>query len=156
MIAEAGLGLLWIAAALAILQFGLGCAAVARRRDEQLSAVRAIAVTQGVLAALSFLALIWVFLRSDMSVALVAANSHSAKPWLYKFAGTWGNHEGSMLLWVTILGVSGLAVALFERSLKASTLIATLAAQARARRFKLWPDYARELTDWMTALPRRS
>jgi cytochrome c-type biogenesis protein CcmF len=130
MIAEAGLGLLWIAAALAILQFGLGCAAVARRRDEQLSAVRAIAVAQGVLAALSFLALIWVFLRSDMSVALVAANSHSAKPWLYKFAGTWGNHEGSMLLWVTILGISGSAVALFERSLKASTLIATLAAQA--------------------------
>ena len=130
MIAEAGLGLLWIAAALAVMQLGLGWVAVARKRDEQLSGVRAIAVTQGVLVTLSFFALIWLFLRSDMSVALVAANSHSAKPWLYKFAGTWGNHEGSMLLWVTILGVAGSAVALFERSLKASTLIATLAAQA--------------------------
>ncbi len=130
MIAEAGLGLLWIAAALAIMQLGLGWVAVARGRDEQIAGVRAIAVAQGILVTLSFLALILLFLRSDMSVALVAANSHSAKPWLYKFAGTWGNHEGSMLLWVTILGVAGSAVALFERSLKASTLIATLAAQA--------------------------
>jgi cytochrome c-type biogenesis protein CcmF len=130
MIAEAGLGLLWIAAALAIMQLGLGWVAVARKQDQQLSGIRAIAVAQGILVTLSFFALIWLFLRSDMSVALVAANSHSAKPWLYKFAGTWGNHEGSMLLWVTILGVAGSAVALFERSLKPSTLIATLAAQA--------------------------
>jgi len=130
MIAEAGLGLLWIAAALAVMQLGLGWIAVARGRDGQISSLRAIAVAQGILVTLSFFALILLFLRSDMSVALVAANSHSAKPWLYKFAGTWGNHEGSMLLWVTILGVAGSAVALLERSLKASTLIATLAAQA--------------------------
>ena len=130
MIAEAGLGLLWIAAALAVMQLGLGWIAVARGRDGQISSLRAIAVAQGIMVTLSFFALILLFLRSDMSVALVAANSHSAKPWLYKFAGTWGNHEGSMLLWVTILGVAGSAVALLERSLKASTLIATLAAQA--------------------------
>ena len=130
MIAEAGLGLLWIAAALALLQFALGSMAVAKGRDQQLSSVRSIAVVQGLLVSLSFLSLIWVFLRSDMSVALVVANSHSAKPWLYKIAGTWGNHEGSMLLWVTILGVAGAAVALFEHRLKPATLIATLAAQA--------------------------
>ncbi len=130
MIAEAGLGLLWIAATLALLQFSLGWVAVAKGRDERLSSLRAIAVAQGILVTLSFFSLIWVFLRSDMSVALVVANSHSAKPWLYKFAGTWGNHEGSMLLWVTILGVAGAAVALFERSLNPATLIATLAAQA--------------------------
>ncbi|HZF97423.1 MAG TPA: heme lyase CcmF/NrfE family subunit, partial [Pseudoxanthomonas sp.] len=74
--------------------------------------------------------LIQLFLRTDLSVALVAANSHSAKPWLYKLAGTWGNHEGSMLLWVTILGLAGGAVALLERRLPERTLIATLAAQA--------------------------
>ena len=74
--------------------------------------------------------LIWLFLRTDLSVELVAANSHSAKPWLYKFAGTWGNHEGSMLLWVAILAASGALVAIFERRLKEKTLIATLAAQA--------------------------
>ncbi len=130
MIAEVGLSLLWIASALAILQFGIGWVAVARKRDDQISGLRAIAVGQGILVTLSFLALIILFLRSDMSVMLVAANSHSAKPWLYKLAGTWGNHEGSMLLWVTILGVSGSAVAVFERSLKASTLMATLSAQA--------------------------
>ena len=130
MIAEAGLALLWIAAALAILQLGLGWVAVSKGQDAQLAVVRPLAVAQGILVTLSFFSLIWLFLRSDMSVALVASNSHSAKPWLYKFAGTWGNHEGSMLLWVTILGVAGSAVALFERSLKASTLIATLAAQA--------------------------
>ena len=42
-----------------------------------------------------------------MSVLLVAENSHSLKPWLYKFAGAWGNHEGSMLLWVTVLAAAG-------------------------------------------------
>ena len=81
--------------------------------------MRPVAVAQGVLAALSFLLLIWLFLRTDLSVELVAANSHSAKPWLYKFAGAWGNHEGSMLLWVTVLAVAGGAVALFERRLRA-------------------------------------
>jgi len=65
-----------------------------------------------------------------MSVALVAANSHSAKPWLYKVAGAWGNHEGSMLLWVTILGLAGGAVAWLERRLDERTLVATLGAQA--------------------------
>jgi cytochrome c-type biogenesis protein CcmF len=63
-------------------------------------------------------------------VALVAKNSHSMKPWLYKFAGTWGNHEGSMLLWVTVLAVAGACIALFERRLNERTLVATLAAQA--------------------------
>lgn len=99
MIAEAGLGLLWIAAALAVMQLGLGWIAVARGRDGQISSLRAIAVAQGILVTLSFFALILLFLRSDMSVALVAANSRSAKPWLYKFAGTSGDQEGSMLLW---------------------------------------------------------
>jgi cytochrome c-type biogenesis protein CcmF len=92
--------------------------------------VRPIAAVQALLVGLSFLALIQLFLRTDLSVALVAANSHSAKPWLYKFAGAWGNHEGSMLLWVTVLGVAGGAVALLERRIAERTLIATLAAQA--------------------------
>ncbi len=130
MIAEAGLGLLWIAAALAVLQLVLGWMGVMQERTELLRAVRVAAVVQGLLVTLSFLALIVLFLRSDMLVKLVVLNSHSAKPWLYKLAGTWGNHEGSMLLWVTILGVAGAAVALLERSLKAPMLLATLAAQA--------------------------
>jgi cytochrome c-type biogenesis protein CcmF len=129
-IAEAGLALLWIAAALAGLQLALGWMGVRQGNEGLLSGTRAVAVAQGVLVGLAFLALIILFVRSDMSVKLVVTNSHSAKPLLYKIAGTWGNHEGSMLLWVTILGIAGAAVALFERSLKTGTLLATLAAQA--------------------------
>jgi cytochrome c-type biogenesis protein CcmF len=92
--------------------------------------VRPIAIAQAAFAGLAFLLLIQLFLRTDLSVELVAANSHSMKPWLYKFAGAWGNHEGSMLLWVTVLAVAGAAVALLERSLGERTLLATLAAQA--------------------------
>ena len=140
MLAEAGLAALWFAAALALLQLvlaGLGVwrsAKPALAQDvstaEIMAAVRPVAVVQGVLALAAMLLLIWVFARSDMSVLLVAQNSHSDKPMLYKVAGAWGNHEGSMLLWVTILGVAGAAVALLERSLAKPTQIATLGAQA--------------------------
>ncbi|TPG12382.1 heme lyase CcmF/NrfE family subunit [Sphingomonas oligophenolica] len=97
---------------------------------EILTAVRPIAIVQGLMIAVAMAMLIGVFLNSDMSVKLVVENSHSAKPWLYKFAGAWGNHEGSMLLWVTILGLAGGAVAILERRLPERTLIATLGAQA--------------------------
>jgi len=129
MIAEAGLAALWLAAALAALQLFLGASGL-RGRGDMLAAVRPVAVAQAALTMLAFILLIVLFLRVDLSVALVAANDHSAKPWLYKFAGTWGNHEGSMLMWVTILAVAGAGVALLERRLEQRTLIATLAAQA--------------------------
>jgi cytochrome c-type biogenesis protein CcmF len=130
MIAEAGLALLWLAAAMAGLQLALGAISLTRGRDLFLEHVRPVAVAQGLLVGLSFVCLILVFLESDMSVKLVATNSHSEKPWLYKFAGTWGNHEGSMLLWVAVLAVSGGLVAMFERALALKTHVATLAAQA--------------------------
>jgi cytochrome c-type biogenesis protein CcmF len=130
MIAEAGLAALWIAAALALLQFLLGAMGLNDIRAELRPGVRAVAVVQGAFVALSFALLITCFMRSDMSVKLVVENSHSMKPLLYKFAGTWGNHEGSMLLWVAVLGIAGAAVALFERRLDEATLVATLAAQA--------------------------
>ena len=130
MIAEAGLAALWIAASLSLLQLFLGATALRPGGEALLRTVRPVAIAQAALVAIAFLLLIQLFLRTDLSVKLVAANSHSAKPWLYKFAGAWGNHEGSMLLWVTILGVAGGAVALLERRLKQRTLIATLAAQA--------------------------
>jgi cytochrome c-type biogenesis protein CcmF len=129
-IAEAGLALLWLAAALALLQLGFGIAGVRAEEAGASTNVRPVAVVQGVATALAFLCLIWVFLRTDLTVQLVATNSHSDKPWLYKFAGAWGNHEGSMLLWVTVLGIAGGAVALFEKRLSDRSLAATLAAQA--------------------------
>ncbi|HEX8669523.1 MAG TPA: heme lyase CcmF/NrfE family subunit [Allosphingosinicella sp.] len=135
MIAETALAALWLAAALSLLQLGAGVAALrygsaGGEGERPSSSIRPIAVVQALLVALAFLLLILLFLRTDLSVKLVAANSHSMKPWLYKFAGAWGNHEGSMLLWVTVLAVAGAAVALFERRLEERTLVATLAAQA--------------------------
>ena len=130
MIAEAGLAALWLAAALALLQLVMGSIALTPGRGEAGASVRPVAIVQGLLTALSFALLIWVFVASDMSVKLVASHSNSAKPLLYKVAGTWGNHEGSMLLWVTILGLAGAAVAIFERHVSERMVNATLAAQA--------------------------
>ncbi len=101
-----------------------------RTGGDILSALRPVAIVQGALAALAMLLLIALFVNTDMSAALVVQNSHSAKPLIYRIAGAWGNHEGSMLLWVTILGIAGAAVAGLERRLDARTLAATLGAQA--------------------------
>ena len=130
MIAEAGLAALWLAAAMALVQLVFGVLALGRSRQELVSAISPVAVAQAVFVAVAFCCLIALFARSDMSVLLVATNSHSAKPMIYKLAGTWGNHEGSMLLWVAILGAAGATIALFERKLRADTKMATLAAQA--------------------------
>ena len=130
MIAEFGLAALWLAAALAALQVGLGIAGVRNGDAEAMAGVRGVAVAQAVLIVLAFASLLLLFARTDLSVALVAANSAADKPMLYKIAGAWGNHEGSMLLWVTVLGLGGGAVAIAERRLAPATLTATLAAQA--------------------------
>ena len=91
---------------------------------------RLAAVTQLALIALSFLALTNAYLVSDFSVLNVADNSHSAKPLIYKISGVWGNHEGSMLLWVLILALFGAAVAVFGTHLPASLRARVLAVQA--------------------------
>jgi cytochrome c-type biogenesis protein CcmF len=131
MISEIGLALLWLAAGLAAMQAAMGALALARpTRDDLMAGIKPTAVMQAVLVGAAFVCLIAVFLQSDMSVKLVATNSHSAKPWIYKFAGTWGNHEGSMLLWVAVLGLAGGAVAMFERRVPKPMLTATLMAQA--------------------------
>ncbi|MEN9683928.1 MAG: hypothetical protein RLZZ427_1679 [Pseudomonadota bacterium] len=130
MIANLGLAALWLAAALAMLQLLAGGLALRPAGNVLAGIVRPVAVVQGVLCAIAFACLIVVFCQTDLSVKLVALNSHSAKPWLYKFAGAWGNHEGSMLLWVTIMGLAGGFVALVERRLPEPTMLATLAAQA--------------------------
>jgi cytochrome c-type biogenesis protein CcmF len=130
MIAELGLAVLWMAAALAVLQLFAGFSALRPGGKVLAGEVRPLAVMQGALVAVSFLCLIDLFLETDLSVKLVAENSHSMKPFIFKLAGTWGNHEGSMLLWVTIMAVSGGIVALVEKRLREETLLATLAGQA--------------------------
>ena len=130
MLAETGLALLWFAAVLAALQLFAGVFALQRRGSEFAATVRPVAIAQGALVTLSFFVLVMLFLRSDLSVKLVANNSHTLKPFIFKLAGTWGNHEGSMLLWVMVMGLAGATVALFERRLPERTMMATLAAQA--------------------------
>ena len=130
MIATLGLAALWLAAALAVLQL-IGSVAALRRSDNPLGPViRPAAAVQGALVAISFACLIAAFVETDLSTKLVAANSHSLKPMLFKVAATWGNHEGSMLLWVTIMALGGAFVALFEKRLPEPAMLATLAAQA--------------------------
>ena len=130
MIAELGLALLWLAGAFALLQLATGALALTRHGRELAGIVRPVAVAQGVLCAGAFVALIVLFLRTDLSVKLVATNSHSLKPFIFKLAGTWGNHEGSMLLWVTVMALAGGFIALFEKRLRDDTMLATLAGQA--------------------------
>ncbi|MBP7002841.1 heme lyase CcmF/NrfE family subunit [Amaricoccus sp.] len=84
---------------------------------------------QFALAACAFLALVHAFVVSDFSVRLVAENSHSAKPLIYKISGTWGNHEGSMLLWILILTLFGAMVAWFGTNLPPTLKARTLAVQ---------------------------
>jgi cytochrome c-type biogenesis protein CcmF len=129
MIAELGLAALWLAASLALLQVIAGLSVLSGRGVELGALVRPVAAAQGVLCIIAFGALLWLFWTTDLSVLLVASNSHIDKPAIFKLAGTWGNHEGSMLLWVTILAVAGAAIALFEKRLDAVTLSATLMAQ---------------------------
>ncbi|HET7574966.1 MAG TPA: heme lyase CcmF/NrfE family subunit [Sphingomicrobium sp.] len=129
MLAETGLAALWLAAGLAALQFLFMIVAL-RTELEVRPAMRSIAVVQGLLTILAFAMLLLVFARSDMSVKLVFENSHSAKPFIYKIAGTWGNHEGSMLMWVTILAAAGACLALLSRRTSERTLVAALGAQA--------------------------
>ena len=129
MIAETGLAALWLAAGLAALQIILMLLALRTPVDVGRT-IRAVAVVQGALTLIAFAMLLLVFARSDMSVALVFENSNTAKPFIYKVAGAWGNHEGSMLLWVTVLSVAGAFFALLARRASERTLAAALGAQA--------------------------
>jgi cytochrome c-type biogenesis protein CcmF len=129
MIAELGAFALALALALCGLQAVL-CAAARVRRDPALrGAGEGAAVGAAMAVAAAFGALMIAFVTSDFSVANVAANSHTAKPLLYKVAAVWGSHEGSMLLWDLALTGFGAAVAVFGRNLPSGLKSVTLATQ---------------------------
>ena len=130
MIAESGHYALVLALALALVQMTVPFAG-ARKNDPVLMAVAGpTAVAQFCFVALAFGALMICYVRSDFSVLNVFENSHSAKPLVYKLSGVWGNHEGSMLLWVFILTVFGALVALFGANLPARLKASVLAVQS--------------------------
>ncbi|MDE1903185.1 MAG: heme lyase CcmF/NrfE family subunit, partial [Alphaproteobacteria bacterium] len=113
MIIELGHFALILALAVAMLQAGLTLTGAARSDLNLMAAGRLAALAQFALIALAFATLVHAYFVSDFSVANVAENSSSAKPLLYKLTSVWGNHEGSMVLWVLILAVYGAAIAWF-------------------------------------------
>jgi cytochrome c-type biogenesis protein CcmF len=103
----------------------------AQRNDSTLMRIaRPTALAQFLFIALSFGALTACYVGSDFSVVNVFENSHSAKPLIYKITGVWGNHEGSMVLWVLILALFGALVALFGGNLPARLKANVLGVQA--------------------------
>src|SRR3954471_4004862 len=130
MIPELGQFALILALAVALVQGSLPFVGAARGDVRLMALGRTAALTQAFLVILAFGALTQAYVTSDFSVANVVANSHSAKPLLYKISGVWGNHEGSMLLWALILAVFGAAVAVFGNNLPDSLRARVLGVQA--------------------------
>ena len=129
MIVELGHYALILALFVSLIQFAVPLFGLRRRDARLLGVADASAPILFALIAGSFLALIWAHVASDFSVANVYENSNSAKPLLYKISGVWGNHEGSMLLWVLILALFGAAVWLFGANLPLDLRSAVLAIQ---------------------------
>ncbi|MCG8560847.1 MAG: heme lyase CcmF/NrfE family subunit, partial [Hyphomicrobiales bacterium] len=126
MIAETGHFALILALGVALVQTILPAWGAWRGDNALMRVAIPAAQSQVVLLLVAFLALMAAFVTSDFSVQNVYQNSHSAKPMLYKVSGVWGNHEGSMVLWVLILAIFGSAVATFggnlPRELRANVL----------------------------------
>jgi cytochrome c-type biogenesis protein CcmF len=130
MIVETGHFALVLALVVALVQFAVPLWGSQRHDPRLMRLAIPAAQTQLLLLTISFGALIYAFVTSDFSVKNVFANSHSAKPMIYKVSAAWGNHEGSMLLWVLILAFFGAMVAMFGRNLPPSLKTNVLVVQA--------------------------
>ncbi len=130
MIAEIGHLALILALCVAVAQALLPLIGAARRDAAWMAAGSAAAMLQFLLIATAFAALTHAFVTSDFSLQVVATNANSLQPMLYKIAGVWGNHEGSMLLWVLILSLFGALIAAFGGNLPPTLKARVLAVQA--------------------------
>lgn len=129
MIVEAGHYALVLALILSALQASVPFIGAARGDARLMALGSSLAGAQLLLVGAAFAALVAAYVQSDFSVANVIANSHSTKPLLYKVSAAWGNHEGSMLLWILILALFGAAVAGFGGNLPAPLKARVLAVQ---------------------------
>jgi cytochrome c-type biogenesis protein CcmF len=129
-IAESGHYALVLAFGLALIQSTVPILGARWHDFPLMNVARSTAVAQLIFVAASFAALIALHVSSDFSVVNVVENSHSMKPLIYKITGVWGNHEGSMLLWVLILALFGGLVAIFGNNLPISLRAHALAVQA--------------------------
>jgi cytochrome c-type biogenesis protein CcmF len=130
MIIELGHFALVLALFVACLQAAIPLIGAHRRWPGWMALAEPAATAQFLLIAASFAALTYAFVTSDFSVRLVVLNSHTDKPLLYKITGVWGNHEGSMLLWVMIVALFGAAVAWFGDNLPPTLKARVLSVQA--------------------------
>lgn len=129
MITELGHFALILAFMVAIVQTVVPLVGAHNRWQSWMAVAGPAASAQFILTAFAFAALMWAFISSDFSLLLVVQNSHSAKPMLYKISGTWGNHEGSMLLWVLIVSLFGTTAAWFGTNLPISLRARVLSVQ---------------------------
>ena len=130
MIVELGHFALWLALAATLVQATVPLWGALRDHPAAMQVADTAATVQFLATASAFAALTYAFVVSDFSVLLVALNSHSMKPMLYKVTGVWANHEGSMLLWVLMLALFGALIALFGRAVPAAMRATILSVQA--------------------------
>ena len=121
MLNELGHFALVLALAVALVQTVVPLVGAHNRWPGWMAVAEPAANAQLLLVGFSFAALTHGFVVSDFSLAVVYQNSHSLKPMLYKVSGVWGNHEGSMLSWITVMAFAGGLIALIERRLPART-----------------------------------
>ncbi|WP_262692277.1 heme lyase CcmF/NrfE family subunit [Kordiimonas aestuarii] len=130
MIAELGHFALMIALAFALIGAVVPHIGISRGNARLVAVADNVAIGQFVMVLAAYAALTYSFVISDFSVIAVASNSHTAKPLLYKISGVWGNHEGSLLLWVLILTLFACAVSLRGRFLPARFRARVLSVQS--------------------------
>src|ERR1700710_1885561 len=130
MIPELGHYALVLALALGLIQAVVPVVGARIRDGAMMNLASSTAVMQFGFVALAFAALTACYVTSDFSVVNVYENSHSMMPLIYKITSVWGNHEGSMLLWVLILALFGGLVAAFGNNLPLSLRAYVLAVQA--------------------------
>ncbi|PWC30934.1 cytochrome c biogenesis protein CcsA, partial [Azospirillum sp. TSO22-1] len=129
MIPELGHYALVLTLFVALVQSTLPMVGAATGNRAWMNVARPAAFAQVTMIGVAYAALTWAHVVSDFSVLNVVNNSHSLKPMLYKVSGVWGNHEGSMVLWVVMLAAFGAAVATFGRNLPPTLQARVLAVQ---------------------------
>ena len=130
MLVELGHFALILAFVVAIVQMVVPLVGASRGWRGWMAVGEPAATAQFLLILFSFGALTWSFVSSDFSLQLVTTNSHTDKPMLYKVSGVWGNHEGSMLLWVLILALFGAMAGWFGGNLPTRLKARVLGVQA--------------------------
>ncbi|MEL7103758.1 MAG: heme lyase CcmF/NrfE family subunit, partial [Pseudomonadota bacterium] len=129
MLAEIGQIALILALVISALQGWMGLQGAHQNDARAMAFADRAAILQAVLCISAFALLAHAFMVSDFSVQLVATNSHTSKPLIYKFSGTWGNHEGSMLLWIMVMALFGAAMVWFGKTLPAGLRARAIAIQ---------------------------